>query len=216
MIEISLGTATRRLPTFRHVAHVTFTLSLSVGGCAVKLSITGKVLLIAFTGLRPETRDLLVHYILSMVSTRLTRHCTSLGPNAYTCQDIAVPHIQVVAPHDPKHRWNTRVHRKKHQEQTSPLAKVGNCLGHSSLHCTVFEWAQIQSYKFMKQPLIYSTGQKFGHTFSFNVFLYFHDYLHCRFSLKASKLWMNTYGIMYLTKKCEITENMSYILDSSK
>ena len=63
MIEISLGTATRRLTTFRHVAHVTFTLSLSVGGCAVKQEITGKVLLIAFTGLRPEQRGLLVHYI---------------------------------------------------------------------------------------------------------------------------------------------------------
>ena len=35
----------------------------------------------------------------------------------------------------------------------------------------------------------YSTGQKFGQTFSFNAFpFYFHDYLHCRFSLKASKL----------------------------
>ena len=28
------------------------------------------------------------------------------------------------------------------------------------------------------------------------VFLYFHDYLHCNFSLKSSKLWMNTHGIM--------------------
>ena len=63
MIEISLGIATRRLTTFRQVDHVTFTLSLSVGGCAVKLVITGKVLLIAFTGLRPEQRALLVQFI---------------------------------------------------------------------------------------------------------------------------------------------------------
>ena len=55
--------------TFRHVAHVTFMLSLSVGGCAVKLAITGKVLLIAFTGLCPEQRGLLVHYIRSMIVT---------------------------------------------------------------------------------------------------------------------------------------------------
>ena len=63
MIEISLGTDTRRLTTFIQVAHVTFMLSLSVGGCTVKQVITGKVLLIALTGLRPETRDLLVYYI---------------------------------------------------------------------------------------------------------------------------------------------------------
>ena len=45
-------------------------------------------------------------------------------------------------------------------------------------------------------------------------FLYFHDYENCRFTLKASKLWINTcgiiYGIIYITKKCETTENMSY------
>ena len=70
---------------------------------------------------------------------------------------------------------------------------------------------------FCRFSFIYCTGQKFGHTFSFNAFpFHFHDYLHCSISLKASKLWMNTYGIMYLTKKCEITENMFYILDSSK
>ena len=52
---------------------------------------------------------------------------------------------------------------------------------------------------------------------SMRYIIYFHDYLHRRFSLKSSKLWMNTYVIMYLTKKCEITENMSsYILDFSK
>ena len=32
-------------------------------------------------------------------------------------------------------------------------------------------------------------------------FLYFHDYENCRFTLKASKLWINTCGIIYLTKK---------------
>lgn len=37
-----------------------------------------------------------------------------------------------------------------------------------------------------------------GHTFSVNVFLYFHDYWHCRFSLKVAKLWMSTnYGIKW-------------------
>ena len=38
MIEISLGTATRRLHTFRQVAHVTSTSSSSAGGCSVTLS----------------------------------------------------------------------------------------------------------------------------------------------------------------------------------
>lgn len=47
-------------------------------------------------------------------------------------------------------------------------------------------------------------------------FLYFRDYLHCIFFLKASKPQMNTCGIMYLIKKCDITENTSYILASSK
>ena len=73
MIEISLGTATRRLTTFRHVAHVTFTLFPSVGGYAVKQGITAKVLLIAFTGLRPEQRDLLVHFIYVNGFNEVTR-----------------------------------------------------------------------------------------------------------------------------------------------
>lgn len=45
-------------------------------------------------------------------------------------------------------------------------------------------------------------------------FLYYQDYLHCRFFLKASK--PQTCGITYLRKKCKITENTSYILVSSK
>ena len=47
-------------------------------------------------------------------------------------------------------------------------------------------------------------------------FLSFHDYWHCRFTLKVSKLWINTCGIMNLTKKCKTTENTPYILVSSK
>ena len=65
------------------------------------------------------------------------------------------------------------------------------------------------SYFYYIYIYIYSIGQKFGRTFSFNAFSLF-PWLFL--SLKASKLWMNTCGIMYLTKKCEITENTSYIL----
>ena len=40
-------------------------------------------------------------------------------------------------------------------------------------------------------------------------FLYFHDYLHCRFSLKASKLWMNTWNYV-LNKK--VWNNWKHVL----
>uniref|UniRef100_A0A8C9ZZM8 Phospholipid phosphatase related 5 n=1 Tax=Sander lucioperca TaxID=283035 RepID=A0A8C9ZZM8_SANLU len=65
MIEISLGTATKRLRTFRQVAHVTFMSSLSVGGCAVMLSAHRKS---ASNGL---------HWSLS-------RDTGSIGPFLYT------------------------------------------------------------------------------------------------------------------------------------
>ena len=46
---------------------------------------------------------------------------------------------------------------------------------------------------------IYSTSQKFGHTFSFfeKCFLYFYYFLHCRLILKKCKLRKNTYGMMF-------------------
>ena len=46
---------------------------------------------------------------------------------------------------------------------------------------------------------IYSTSQKFGHTFNFfeKCFLYFYYFLHRRFILKTFKLRKNTYGMMY-------------------
>lgn len=46
-------------------------------------------------------------------------------------------------------------------------------------------------YKYMKYKCntIYATSQEFVDTFSCNGFLfYINDYLHCRFTLKASKL----------------------------
>ena len=45
-------------------------------------------------------------------------------------------------------------------------------------------------------PLLnYITSPKFGHTYSFRVFLYFYHLLHCRI-VTTLQLWNNTYGIM--------------------
>ena len=57
-------------------------------------------------------------------------------------------------------------------------------------------------YQVMRLPYtksIYSTSQKFGHTFIFfeKCFLYFYYFLHCRLILKTFKLRKNTYGMMY-------------------
>lgn len=46
-------------------------------------------------------------------------------------------------------------------------------------------------------------------------FLYFHDYENCRFTLKASKLWINTCGIIYITKKSVKQLKICHILGFS-
>ena len=55
--------------------------------------------------------------------------------------------------------------------------------------------------------IFYTTSQKFGHTFSFNGYL--HDYLHCKFSVKASKLWMNSWN--YVVNK-KVWNNSRHVL----
>ena len=47
---------------------------------------------------------------------------------------------------------------------------------------------------------MYSTSQKFGHTYSFRVFLYLYYFLHCRIIVKTSKLCNNTWNHV-VTKK---------------
>ena len=48
------------------------------------------------------------------------------------------------------------------------------------------------SITLLNWEITYSTGKEFGLTLSFKAFSLFYDYLHFIFSLKTSKLWMNT------------------------
>lgn len=55
---------------------------------------------------------------------------------------------------------------------------------------------------------MYRTCPEFGHNVSFNGFLHLYCFLHCRWTLKTSELWNNTYGTRWYTK------NLFYISDS--